>query len=59
MSTASGRAEFLDLNLAEAETADLAANVGEIGRAFLGLDLDQRAALEVDAHVEPDGARPE
>ena len=51
-----GRAEFLDLNLAEPETADLGADVGEIGRAFLGLDLDQRAALEIDAHVQPHGA---
>ena len=49
-----GRAEFLDLHLAEAEPVDLGANVGEVGRALLGLDLDQRAALEVDAQVEAD-----
>ena len=36
-----GCAEFLDLNLAETEPVHLAANVGEIGRALLGLDLDR------------------
>ena len=50
-----GGAEFLDLNLAEAEPAHLGANVGEIGRAFLGLDLDQRPALKIDAHIQADG----
>ena len=50
-----GRAEFLDLNFADAEPVYLAANVGEIGRALLGLDLDQRAALEIDAHIQADG----
>ena len=54
-----GRAEFLNLHLAEAEPVHLAANVGKIGRAFLGLDLDQRAALEVDAHVQADRSRRE
>ena len=50
-------AEFLDLNFAEAEPADLAANVGKVGRAFLGLDLDQRPALEIDTHVQADGSQ--
>ena len=49
-----GRAEFLNLHLAEAEPAHLAANVGKIGGADLGLDLDQRAALEIDAHIQAD-----
>ena len=49
-----GCAEFLNLNLADAEAAHFAANVGEIGGTFLGLDLDQRPALEIDTHVQAD-----
>jgi hypothetical protein len=32
----------------------LGANVGKIGDALLGLNLDQRAALKVDAEVQAD-----
>ena len=50
-----GSAEFLDLDLAEAEPAHFAAKIGKVGGAFLGLHLDQRPALEIDTHVQPDG----
>ena len=48
-----GRAELLQLHLAEAEPAERRAHLGEVGVAGLGLHLDQRAALEVDAEIQP------
>ena len=48
-----GRAELLQLHFAEAERVERGAHLGEIGRARLGLHLDQRAALEVDAEIQP------
>jgi hypothetical protein len=47
-------AEFLDFDLAEAEGVRSRADGARIGDVVLGLELDQRAALEVDAEIEPD-----
>ena len=47
------RAELLQLHLAEAEAAERRAHLGEIGGAALRLHLHQRAAVEVDAEVQP------
>ena len=46
-------AELLQLHLAETESAERRAHLGEIGRPGLRLHLDQRAADEVDAEIEP------
>ena len=47
-----GRTEALDLHAADAEPPELLAQLGDVGRTGLGLHLDQRPALEVDAVVQ-------
>ena len=46
-------AEFLHLRLAEAEARRGMADRADVRRAGLGLQLDERPALEVDAEVQP------
>ena len=46
-------AELLQLHVAQPESAQRRAHLGEIGGPALRLHLDQRAADEVDAEVEP------
>ncbi len=45
-------AEALDLHVAEPEPSSLSRSLRDIGRPGVGLHLDHRAALEVDAVVE-------
>ena len=49
-----GAADFLHLDVADVELGQPRADIGRIGAAVLGLELDDRAALEIDAvvHVE-------
>src|SRR5580704_7083160 len=46
-------AEFLELNVAEAEPGERRPRLGDVDRADLGLDLHPGAADEVDAEIEP------
>src|SRR5262249_54971355 len=46
-------AEFLQLHVSQAEPTQRRAHLGEIGRAALRLHLDERAADEIDAEVQP------
>ena len=48
-------AELLQLDVAEPEPAQRRAHRGDVGGAGLGLHLQQRAALEVDAEIQPVG----
>ena len=48
------RSERLDLDLAEAQRVELTAQGTQICGVLLGFHLNQRAALEIDAHVEAD-----
>ena len=48
-------AELLQLHVAETETAQRRAHRGDVGGAGLGLHFQQRAALEVDAEIQPVG----
>ena len=52
ISTSFGRAELLQVKIAEIEPGHGRAHLGEIGRAGLGLHLHQRAADEVDAEIQ-------
>jgi hypothetical protein len=45
-------AELLQLDLAQAQTAQRGAHLAEIGCAGFRLHLDERAADEVDAEIE-------
>jgi hypothetical protein len=49
------RAELDHLHVAEIEGIERGADLADVGRAVLRLDLDDRAALEVDAVVQADG----
>ncbi len=46
------RAEVLRLDFAEVQLVQTIANIGNVGIALLGADLNDRAALEVDAEVQ-------
>ncbi len=46
-------AELLQLNLDQVELGQGRAHLGEVGLPALDLDLDQRAAAEIDAEIEP------
>ena len=46
------RAELLQLHLAEAQSAQRRAHLGDVGRSGPRLHLDQRAADEIDAEVQ-------
>ena len=48
-------AELLQLDVAEPEIAQRRAHRGDVGGAGLGLHFQQRAALEVDAEIQPVG----
>ena len=50
-------AELLQLNVAKAETVQRRSHGADIGSARFGLDLEQRAALEIDAEVQPVGKK--
>ena len=50
-----GTAELLQLDVAEAETAQGRTHRGNVGRAGLCPYFQQRAALEIDAEVQPVG----
>ena len=48
------RAKLLNLHLAEIEPVHLGADIAKVGDALLGLNFDERPALEVDAEIEAD-----
>ncbi len=52
------RAEVLRLDFAEVQLVQTIANIGNVGIALLGADLNDRAALEVDAEVQTLGTKP-
>ena len=45
------RAKLLNLHLAEIEPMHFGADVAKVGDALLGLNFDERPALEVDAEI--------